>query len=183
MTLRLKGLTGVTTYGATLYSGATAQPRILLTETFTTGYEATPPNTLAAGIYVAVFDNDGTEVARSVYEWDGTQEITQSAVNTGVAGIASDVSGVDTAVAGLVQPVEDIRTITATIPAGLASILAEALTARKAATNRVVVDPTTAVISVYDDDGTTVLYRLRTLNASSTPSTTDAVAREVVALT
>ena len=78
--LRLAGLSSQTTYGATIYLGTSQQGyRILLAETIAGQYEALPTG-LAAGIYTVVFDNDGTEVARIVYEWNGAAEVTNSVI-------------------------------------------------------------------------------------------------------
>ena len=105
--LRLTGLASQTTYGATIYLGATPQgSRILLAETIAGQYEALPTG-LAAGIYTVVFDNDGTEVARIVYESNGTAEVTNSVVlgsyvapnNSGIGAIQTAVSGLATSTA------------------------------------------------------------------------------------
>lgn len=92
MTLRLNGISGESLYGVALYLGSTLQgARWPMTESFSGQYEATPSG-LAAGIYLAVFDNDGIEVARSLYAWDGSKEITNSVLSESINGIQQTIA-------------------------------------------------------------------------------------------
>jgi len=99
------------------------------------------------------------------------------------------------AIADLAQSVAQIPTVSAPAPSAIATAVQEALEpqldaiaasadkARAADTNKAIANPITGTTTVFADDGTTPLYRIRTSNANGEPSLEDTVLREVVPLT
>jgi hypothetical protein len=98
------------------------------------------------------------------------------------------------AIADLAQSVAQIPTTAAPAPSEIATAVQEALEpqldaiaedttkARAGKTNKAIANPITGTTTVFADDGTTPLYRIRTSNANGEPSLEDTVLREVVPL-
>jgi hypothetical protein len=67
-------------------------------------------------------------------------------------------------------------------PAVLARIDSNSVIARKAFTNKAVVDLVTSIVTIMDDNGITPVFKLRMLNATGQPNVEQVVSREVVPL-
>jgi hypothetical protein len=67
-------------------------------------------------------------------------------------------------------------------PAVLARIDSNSAIARKALTNKAVVDLVTSIVTIMNDDGITPVFKLKMLNAAGQPNVEQVVSREVVAI-
>jgi hypothetical protein len=88
--IRLIGsATGQTDYGVRGYLGTTLQgSRLTLAETLPRQYEVLPTG-WPAGTYTIIIDKNETEVGRAIYEWDGLQEVTNTALNATLEAVLS----------------------------------------------------------------------------------------------
>ena len=96
MTIFLQSITGITDYTVQLYltTGQTQGTAFALPEIIaSTGIYAAPaPNGTPANVYLAVIYRASAVIASRVYEWDGTSELTNTALKTAIAASGSSIS-------------------------------------------------------------------------------------------
>ena len=95
MTIFLQSTTGITDYTVQLYltTGQTQGSAFALPEIGITGlYAALAPSGTPANVYIAVIYRASAVVTSVMYDWDGTAEITNTALKTAIAASSSGIT-------------------------------------------------------------------------------------------